>query len=237
MWGNSLAGQLDVGFGHAFATKGETGVEFSRPSCPPLPGLSVSTNLFNAHRDCEKHNAQVLAFLLASPSIKTVFLAARWAAYADGRRFGRESGGRYYLVDADHRAPSIATSRLCARSPDRRRANAAGGGQAVVVVEQTPEMGFDAGRCFRLLDPVAAAERCVVPRAAVVDRRSAADAAIAAARKRFRNCASSIIAGAVRRDAVLRRARRKLPSTAISIIFSAGADRLVPDLLREAQID
>ncbi len=57
LWGDTHAGQLDVGFDHAFAAKGETIAGFFRPSCPPLPGLSVSTNLFNAHRDCEKRNA------------------------------------------------------------------------------------------------------------------------------------------------------------------------------------
>jgi peptidoglycan/LPS O-acetylase OafA/YrhL len=239
LWGDSHAGQLDVGFDHAFAAKGETIAGFFRASCPPLPGLSVSTNLFNAHRDCEKRNAQVVAFLLASPSIKTVFLAARWAAYADGRRFGRESGGRYYLVDADHRFPSIATSRLLLR--DRLVAVAQtllAAGKTVVLIEQTPEMGFDAGRCFRLLDPAAAAKRCVVPRAAVVERRSEADAAIAAARQAVPQMrlvdplpplCDQTLCYAVRDGIGL--------YSDFHHLSGAGADRLVPDLLRQAQID
>ena len=199
----------------------------------------MSTNLFNAHRDCEKHNAQVLAFLLASPSIKTVFLAARWAAYADGRRFGREFGGRYYLVDADHRAPSIATSRLLLRD---RLIDVAqtllAAGKAVVVVEQTPEMGFDAGRCFRLLDPVAAAERCVVPRAAVVDRRSAADAAIAAAREAVPQLRLVDPLPALCDQTLCYAVRDGIGLYSdFHHLSRAGADRLVPDLLRQAQID
>jgi len=239
LWGDSHAAQLVEGFDHAFAAKGEAAVAFYRPSCPPLPGLSVSTNLFNAHHDCENRNAQTLAFLLASPSIKTVFLAARWAAYADGRRFGRESGGLYYLVDADHRFPSIATSRLLLR--DRLidvSQTLLAAGKAVVVIEQTPEMGFDAGRCFRLLDPAAAAERCVVPRAAVVDRRRAADAAIAAAREAVPQMrlvdplpalCDQTLCYAVRDGVGLYNDFHHLSR--------AGADRLVPDLLRQAQID
>lgn len=239
LWGDSHAGQFDQGFDHAFAAKGETIAGFFRPSCPPLPGLSVSTNLFNAHRDCQKRNAQVVAFLLASPSIKTVFLAARWAAYADGRRFGRESGGRYYLVDADHRFPSIATSRLLLRNRLIAVAQPLlAAGKTVVLIEQTPEMGFDAGRCSRLLDPAAAAERCVVPRAAVVERRSEADAAIAAAREAVPQMrlvdplpalCDEKLCYAVRDGVSLYRDFHHLSG--------AGADRLVPDLLRQAQID
>ena len=239
LWGDSHAAQLVEGFDHAFAAKGEAAVAFYRPSCPPLPGLSVSTNLFNAHHDCENRNAQTLAFLLASPSIKTVFLAARWAAYADGRRFGRESGGLYYLVDADHRFPSIATSRLLLR--DRLIAVAQtllAAGKTVVVIEQTPEMGFDAGRCFRLLDPAVAAERCVVPRAAVVERHRAADAAIAAAREVVPQMrlvdplpalCGETLCYAVRDGVGLYNDFHHLSR--------AGADRLVPDLLRQVQID
>ncbi|THD44676.1 MAG: acyltransferase [Bradyrhizobium sp.] len=239
LWGDSHAGQFDEGFDHAFAAKDETVAGFFRPSCPPLPGLRVSTNLFNAHRDCEKHNAQTLAFLVTSPSIKTVFLAARWAAYADARRFGRETGGRYYLVDDDHRFPSIATSRLLLR--DRLIAVAQtllAAGKTVVLIEPTPEMGFDAGRCVRLLDPAAAAERCVVPRAAVVERRSEANAAIAAAREAVpqlrlfdplpRLC-DETLCYAVRDGVAL--------YSDFHHLSAAGADRLVPDLLRRAQAD
>ena len=112
-----------------------------------------------------------------------MFLAAIWAAYADGRRFGRESGGLYHLVDADHRFPSIATSRLLLR--DRLIAvsqTLSRAGKAVVLIEQTPEMGFDAGRCARLLTPAEAATRCAVPRATVMNRQRNAEAIIAAVR-------------------------------------------------------
>ncbi len=236
VWGDSHAGHLSATFASAYGAADKGAVGFFRPSCPPLPGVRVSTNLFNAHRDCEKDNAQVLAYLLASPSISTVFLAARWAAYADARRVGRETGGVYYLVDAAHRWPSIATSRRLLR--ERLIAVAqtlVAAGKTVVVVRQTPEMGFDAGRCFQLLG-AAAAKRCVVPRAAVVERNAAADAAIDAARLAVPQLRVVDPLTTLCDDAFCYAVRDGVALYGdFHHLSAAGAQRLAPDLLLQAE--
>ncbi len=183
LWGNSHAGHFASGFADAFAARRETIAAFTKPSCPPLPGLRVATNDFGGRADCEAQNARVLAYILATPSIKTVYLAGRWAAYAEASRFGKETGGRYFLIRQAQPRASVETSRelmrqaLIAVSQTLSRA-----GKAVVLIEQTPEMGFDAGRCARLLTPAEAATRCAVPRATVMNRQRNAEAIIAAVR-------------------------------------------------------
>jgi peptidoglycan/LPS O-acetylase OafA/YrhL len=239
LWGDSHAGQLAPGFAHAYAARGETLLAFTKPSCPPLPGVRVSTNLLNAHAECEKDNARALAYLLAAPSIKTVFLAGRWAAYADANRFGRETGGRYYLTDAARSLPSVATSRVVMRDSliavTRALSEA---GKTVILVAQTPEMGFDAGRCFRLLDAASAAQRCAVARASVVARRRSADAIIAAVR-----AAAPVLHVVDPLPAMCDSERCEAVSNGVGLyrdfhhLSEAGADRLVPALLREAGSD
>jgi hypothetical protein len=239
LWGDSHALHLAAGFANAFGARGETVAGYFLPSCPPLPGVLVSTNLFNASRDCEKRNADVLAVLLASPSIRTVYLGGRWAAYTEAQRFGRESKGRYYLVDAAHRFPSIATSRLLLRDQLIALARTLSeGGKKVVLIAQTPEMGFDAGRCFRLLDPATAERRCVVLRASVVERRRAADAAIGAAREAVPQMrlvdplpflCDNTVCYAVRSGVGLYGDFHHLSV--------AAASQLVPELLRQEQIE
>jgi peptidoglycan/LPS O-acetylase OafA/YrhL len=183
LWGDSHAGHFASGFAEAFGERREAIAAFTKPSCPPLPGLRVATNDFGGRADCEAQNARVLAYILATPSIKTVYLAGRWAAYVEAARFGKESGGRYFLIRQAQPRASVETSRelmrqaLIAVSQTLSRA-----GKAVVLIEQTPEMGFDAGRCAELLTPAEAATRCTVPREAVMSRQRNAEAIIAAVR-------------------------------------------------------
>jgi hypothetical protein len=55
-------------------------------------------------------------------------------------------------------------------------------GKTVALIEQTPEMGFDARRCAELLAPAEAQTRCTVTRPAVMERQRDAEAIFAAVR-------------------------------------------------------
>ncbi len=183
LWGDSHAGHFVGGFGEAFGARGETIAAFTKPSCPPLPGLRVATNAFGGRADCEWRNDRVLAYLIATPSIKTVYLAARWAAYSEAARFGKESGGRYFLISQAQPRASAENSRELMRQALIAVAQALSkAGKSVVLIEQAPEMGFDAGRCAELLAPAEAATQCTVPLSAVMSRQRNAEAVIAAAR-------------------------------------------------------
>jgi peptidoglycan/LPS O-acetylase OafA/YrhL len=183
LWGDSHAGHFASGFAEAFGERREAIAAFTKPSCPPLPGLRVTTNGFGGRADCETQNARVLAYILATPSIKTIYLAGRWAGYSDPTRFGNELGGRYFLVSKAQPFASAENSRQLMRQALIAVAQTLSkAGRTVVLIEQAPEMGFDAGRCAELLAPAEAQTRCTVTRPAVMERQRDAEAIFAAVR-------------------------------------------------------
>jgi len=187
LWGDSHAGHLADPFAEAYAERRQSLLFFARNSCPPLPGLRVANNWLNARfsgrKTCEERNARFLAYVLATPSIRTLYIAGHWPAYVEAHRFGSETGSPFYLTSKQRPWASTDNSRALMQSSLIDLAKAVtDAGKTLVLIGSVPEMGFDAGRCAQLLAPAEAEARCRIARADVDVRQRATDAIFAAAR-------------------------------------------------------
>ncbi len=90
VWGDSHAAAMLPGFEDEFALHGVTGAAAVKVACPPLLGI-VRLDQGPSH-GCDVFNAEVMAHLRATPTIATVYLAARWALAAEGHRALGEDG-------------------------------------------------------------------------------------------------------------------------------------------------
>ncbi len=181
LWGDSHAMHFAQGFALRLKRDGGAMLIAVRDSCPPLTGVWRVSNALVRREDCRAANSQTLDFALKQPEIKTVFIAARWAFYANTTRFGAEKGGRAFLVSATsvERSPpasrAVLEARLDADVAALTRAN-----KAVVLIAQAPEMGFDAARCARLASTsMKRAGDCDVARSKMVTRQAETDAILA----------------------------------------------------------
>ena len=147
VWGDSHALHLAPGL---MANKTPT-LLAAKESCPPIPGLTKVSSRFVRGDNCLRTNAAIFQAALGDKDIDTIVIAARWAFYARTTRFGAEKGSRAFLVEEDGRGLSVESSQLrlsrflVAQVEALRR-----GGKRVVIIGQTPEMGFDASRCVSM---------------------------------------------------------------------------------------
>jgi peptidoglycan/LPS O-acetylase OafA/YrhL len=74
VWGDSHGVELAWVLGQELAAKGQSLIQRTRGSCPPLLGYAPE-----AEPDCAPFNREVLARIKATPSIKRVYLTAFWA--------------------------------------------------------------------------------------------------------------------------------------------------------------
>jgi len=79
LWGDSHAAVLSNTLGQALIPQGMSLRELTLSSCQPIPGL-INAGQTRAPV-CTKFNADVLAYLLATPSIKTVVMNGAWDNY------------------------------------------------------------------------------------------------------------------------------------------------------------
>lgn len=80
LWGDSHAYQFVYFFDMLGKDYGYSVHDLTRPACPPVenPGISPGKQLDS---ECRAYNAKVMAYLLESQTIDTVFVAATWASY------------------------------------------------------------------------------------------------------------------------------------------------------------
>lgn len=144
VWGDSHGGALMPAFEALSAQYGVWGLMFSRADCPPLLGVTVSQSQI-PDAVCTDVNDAAIA-MIKSHSIRTVFLVARWALYAEGY----PSIG----VDAGQSPIFLSDSGRAARTNDENKPIFAAGltrtleqlqaaGISVYAVEDAPEALVD----------------------------------------------------------------------------------------------
>lgn len=77
LWGDSHGVELAWALGQSLAPRNESLAQRTRASCPPLAGYATATD-----PECTRHNSRTLDHIIASPAIRTVYLAAFWASPA-----------------------------------------------------------------------------------------------------------------------------------------------------------
>ena len=142
VWGDSHAAALAPGLRAAANAQGYGFVELGKNSCAPLTGAthSLPQEPLRAAA-CTRFNRKTLALLQANPGIRIVILAASWAA-----PFNRTWMDGWLTPDSAPQAamPSLEVSRQLfteSLAASIRALQAAG--KHVIVVEDTPNFGFD----------------------------------------------------------------------------------------------
>lgn len=141
LWGDSHAEAISAAVGSVAARAGRVGVFAGGAGCPPLLGVQPKGNDAQSVRQCPAFNDAVLELVRRS-RIDTVILAAHWAWYATGERYGREAERSVWLVEqeTDPAAPSSneAAFRL---GLERTAITLRAAGKRVVIVAPVPEVG------------------------------------------------------------------------------------------------
>ena len=87
LWGDSHAYQL-IDFFDRLGKKYNLSIhDFGFPMCPPIetmPALPGNKSLMVPHLSCAAHDKAAMAYLLAHPEVKTVFMDAVWQIYSNG---------------------------------------------------------------------------------------------------------------------------------------------------------
>lgn len=148
LWGDSHVEALSEGL-ELSRLRGEVAVNF-RAGCPPIVDIDVARGRLGTKNDCFGHNDQALQMILRSSST-TVLLAARWGLYAEGTRFGAETGPPVYLCDRAHCAQAVdenfAILRAALLETISRLRN---GGKQVVLIASIPEVGIQVDTVLRI---------------------------------------------------------------------------------------
>lgn len=130
LWGDSHADAISPALSEAARARGTGVIDTSHVSCPPALGVEVYEG--GTGRACRAWNDAVRA-LAASPRIGTVFLVARWAAYAHGRGYGPD-GSKTVVLGRDNRKAMLQGLEATLRSLSGKR---------VLLVLSVPEIRYD----------------------------------------------------------------------------------------------
>jgi peptidoglycan/LPS O-acetylase OafA/YrhL len=142
LWGDSHAAALIPAVDESATNLELAGVFLGQATCPPLEGVIVSGGLGN--EGCHDFNDGVMDYVRTTASIDTVVIAARWAVYAEGTRYGYESQD-HVLITSDRRAPPGQTGNLLVFTDALKRTVTAieDSGKRVVLVGPIPEIGWN----------------------------------------------------------------------------------------------
>ncbi len=139
VWGDSHASALIPAFEELSKTLGQKGVIAANPGCPPLLGVEGAGQ---TTAKCDAHNAQVLAYIRAHPSIERVVLVGRWGLYSTSVPTGSEDFKAWYLVDRHTKHPS-AEENLRVFDRGVTRTLEALHGSSVAILTSVPEVGYE----------------------------------------------------------------------------------------------
>jgi peptidoglycan/LPS O-acetylase OafA/YrhL len=81
LWGDSHANHLQPALAAWANSNGLTVRQMAKALCPPVLGAAPFTPPSNRRADCAAFNTQALEWIKATPSVRTVILAARWPIY------------------------------------------------------------------------------------------------------------------------------------------------------------
>ncbi len=149
LWGDSHARAFIPAIEKESNKYAVSGVILTHDSAPPLLGVDINTIPDNSYNSFDKvqYNNGVLDYLKAHSNIKTIILAARWAAYSKGTSYKEEDHLVYSINDAyskykDKQKNSIVFSTGLSRTVDELLRM----GRKVIIVSDVPEIGYNVTR-------------------------------------------------------------------------------------------
>ena len=141
LWGDSHAGSLYSSINMAASNANVTGRYSWIATCPPLLGIDRETN---RKGDCSEYNQLVLEYIAENPSIRTVFLHARWPFYSNGTHYKLEGGENVILVDMESTSGKTLTNADILEIGLLRTVDALYAiDREVIIVGSIPEIGYD----------------------------------------------------------------------------------------------
>jgi peptidoglycan/LPS O-acetylase OafA/YrhL len=173
IWGDSHADSLFPGIATSDPT--HNWLMIGHASCAPLTGVKAYLNGWMEDM-CLKKNAVALKGILDNKEIGTVVVASLGPYYISDKGFAAAHTGtydpsNYHLVAADAGSPLKTKSELFFHGLNASIALLENAGKKVVLVQDVPEMPFDAMACFDR--PFSFSKpRCALARS-VVDQRQA----------------------------------------------------------------
>jgi peptidoglycan/LPS O-acetylase OafA/YrhL len=144
LWGDSEAEAIRAGVSEAAETRRQGGVFVGAYGCAPLIDIERPDVV-----ECRAVNDEILKWISSTPTVRTVILAGRWAIWAEGVRYKRESRfpDLIPIVSPTHRGVTIRNNADAflegLELTVRALSNA---GRNVWLVGPIPEVGFDVPR-------------------------------------------------------------------------------------------
>ncbi|MBF0137827.1 MAG: hypothetical protein H7833_09310 [Magnetococcus sp. DMHC-1] len=90
LWGDSHAGMLRESMDNTLTILNKSALFYTFPGCPPSLNIKAIHDFKN---NCHRSNKIILENIIASKTIKTVILAARYVQYLEGTSFDNQEGG------------------------------------------------------------------------------------------------------------------------------------------------
>jgi len=148
LWGDSHADVMRIAVDDVAASRHQNGVFSGRGGCAPLVDLErLDAGV------CREVNNRVLEYILSTPSIETVILAARWSLWAEGTRYKREDRKPSFVrITAPDGKPGDAPDNQVAfaEGMEKTLSILAGAGRKIWLVGPVPEVGYDVPRSIYL---------------------------------------------------------------------------------------
>jgi peptidoglycan/LPS O-acetylase OafA/YrhL len=144
LWGDSHAETLRPGLDQIARSLGQAGIFAGRGGCAPV--LEVERL---DEPECLPINQAIVKRILASPTISTVILAARWGLWANGTRYKREARNPIAIARAEEVGRSNAhDSSALAAGLDRTIAVLQAAEKHIWLVGPIPEVGYAVPRAL-----------------------------------------------------------------------------------------
>lgn len=143
VWGDSHARVMAAAIASLAEQYGKSVQLFANTGCPPVIDLVGSGRRFN--QKCALKNTKTMQALESSPTIDTVILISRYAAYINGivePRIGAAYGSGLILGVAGEALDPQAAAAIFERQLDVTVSRLLAAGKTVVLVYPVPEMGF-----------------------------------------------------------------------------------------------
>ncbi|WP_193161335.1 acyltransferase family protein [Microbulbifer hainanensis] len=141
LWGDSHAAAFLPGYERWLAVHGARGLAAVKSACAPVLGV-VRVDKGAAHQ-CDVFNESVMNFLEGRRDLGTVILVARWAFAVEGERAPGEGGTEAVLAPStDGESDGRDNAALVRDGLEATVRKIRATGREVVIVKDTPEIGF-----------------------------------------------------------------------------------------------
>ncbi len=139
MWGDSHAGAVLPAFMDIVQRETLSGYTAGRGNCAPLIGVMMLSGATG--QICRDFNDEA-ARIATEKNIRTVFLSAKWAAYAEGTHFSVDDGGPSIFLrdESSNSSDRRQNVHVFSRGLERTVAALAHAGKNVIIVASVPEM-------------------------------------------------------------------------------------------------